>query len=110
VDWKLNSKICTFTLDNCSANDNAVTHLENKLWEKTILAGRNMHMRCAAHIFNIMVQDGMSVIQRALKSIRELMRHIASSASRLQLCNTIANLTCRGLKLDYPTRWNSIDI
>jgi len=83
VHWKLDKKIFTLTLDNCSANDNAVSLLENKLWERTNFRGRFMHMRCTAHILNILVQDGMSIIQPTVKKIRELMRTIDSSPTKL---------------------------
>lgn len=68
-------------------------------------------MRCAAHILNLMVQDGMKIIQPGLHRIRELMRNIASSGSRLQMFNDILkdlNLPSkRGMTLDCPARWNS---
>ncbi|KAJ4816636.1 Zinc finger BED domain-containing protein DAYSLEEPER [Rhynchospora pubera] len=111
IDWKLDRRIFTLTLDNCSANDNAITHLERKLWEKTDFRGKHMHMRCTAHILNILVQDGMVVIQSAVRKIRELMRHITSYPSRLQSFNYIAEelkfKPRKGLILDCPTRWNS---
>jgi hypothetical protein len=70
-----------------------------------------MHMRCATHILNLMVQDGTSTIQPVVNSIRELMRNIISSGSRFQMLNRILselNLQPkRELTLNCPTRWNS---
>lgn len=67
-------------------------------------------MRCTAHILNILVQEGMSVIQPAVKRIRELMRYIASSATRLQMFNSIATelklKPRKGLILDCPVELN----
>jgi ribosomal protein S27E len=107
-DWKLDGIFFTITLDNCSVNDSAVMELEKRLLGKTIFDGKHMHMRCAAHILNLMVQDGTSTIQPAVKSIRELMRNIVSSGSRLQTLNrSLSELNLqpkRGLTLDYPTR------
>ena len=34
-----------------------------------------------AHILNILVQDGMSVVGHAIELIRDLVRHVNSSAS-----------------------------
>jgi hypothetical protein len=111
VEWKLDNKIFTLTLDNCSVNDSAIKFLENRLWNRTILGVKHMHMRCAAHILNLMVQDGMKVIQPALSRIRDLIRHIASSGLKLQMFNSILkdlNMDSkRGLTLDCSTRWNS---
>jgi Domain of unknown function (DUF4413) len=68
-------------------------------------------MRCAAHILNLMVQDGMKVIQPAFNRIRDLIRHIASSGPKLQMFNFILkdlNMDSkRGLTQDCPIRWNS---
>ncbi|KAJ1693060.1 hypothetical protein LUZ63_009758 [Rhynchospora breviuscula] len=111
TDWKLDGKIFAITLDNSSANDNAVKYLEIKLSNRMPFGASHMHMRCSAHILNLIVQEGMKIIPSALKNIRELMRHIASSGSRLQVLNTILsemNLSPKkGLTLDCPTRWNS---
>jgi hypothetical protein len=83
VEWKLDSKIFTLTLDNYSVNDSAIKILENRFWNRTTLGVKHMHMRCAAHILNLMVQDDMKVIQPALSRIRDLIRHIASSGLKL---------------------------
>jgi hypothetical protein len=108
VNWKLDRKIFTLNLDNCSVNDNPVSLLENKLWERTNFLGKFMHMRCTVHILNILVQDCMSVIQATVKKIREFMRSIDSSPTKLQMFNAVAmelRLKPRkGLILDCPTR------
>ncbi|KAJ1694106.1 hypothetical protein LUZ63_010804 [Rhynchospora breviuscula] len=110
-DWKFDDKIFAITLNNSSVNDNVVGLLKKKLGNKMLFSGSHMHMRCSAHILNIIVQDGMSIIETTLKNIRELLRHIASSGSRLQVLNIIMDELKlprkRGLTLDCPTRWNS---
>ncbi|XP_078167150.1 zinc finger BED domain-containing protein RICESLEEPER 2-like [Carex rostrata] len=87
TEWKLDGEIFTITLDNCAVNDVAVGLLEKHFWEKTIFKGKYMHMRCAAHILNIMVQCGMKIISPSLILIRDLIRNIALSGSKLQLFN-----------------------
>ncbi|KAJ3698798.1 hypothetical protein LUZ61_002503 [Rhynchospora tenuis] len=110
-DWKLDDKIFAITLDNSSVNDNAVRHLLNKLGNKMLFDGSHMHVRCSAHILNLIVQNGIDAINTAVWSIRELLKNIASSGSRLQVLNTILDELKlphkRGLALDCPTRWNS---
>jgi len=76
-----------------------------------LLDGVHLHIRCCAHILNILVQDGMKVIHVAISKIRELLKHIDSSPSRIQAFNAIAVMnglpSKRGIPLDIPTRWNS---
>jgi hypothetical protein len=83
VNWKLDRKVFTLTLDNCSTNDNAVSLQRINFGRELIFFGKFMLMRCTAHILNILVQDGMSVIQATVKKIRELMRSIDSSPTKL---------------------------
>ncbi|KAJ4821657.1 Zinc finger BED domain-containing protein DAYSLEEPER [Rhynchospora pubera] len=110
-DWKLDDKIFAITLDNASVNDNAVGHLKKKLGDKMLFGGSHMHIRCSAHILNLIVHNGMGIIETTLENIRELLRHISSSGARLQVLNTILDELKlprkRGLTLDCPTRWNS---
>ncbi|KAG2583416.1 hypothetical protein PVAP13_6KG302100 [Panicum virgatum] len=76
-----------------------------------MLGGEHLHVRCCAYILYILVQDGMRIIHSAIQKIHELLKHIDSSPSRLQVFNAIANgkgLASRfGIYLYIPTRWNS---
>jgi hypothetical protein len=108
VEWKLDSKKFTLTLDNYSVNDSAIKFVENRLWNRTTLGVKHMHMRCAAHILNLMVHNGMKVIQPTLTRIRDLICHIGLSGPKLQILNSILKDldmdSKRGLTLDCPTR------
>jgi len=70
--------------------------------------GDDLHVRCTAHILNSVVQDGMETIRSAVEPVRDVIKHITSSSSRLQFFNTIPpqfNLNPkRGFKLDVSTR------
>jgi hypothetical protein len=73
--------------------------------------GAHLHVRCCAHILNILVQDGMKTIYEGIKKNRELLKHIDSSPSRIQAFNKIAmvnslSIKC-GIALDIPNLWNS---
>ena len=64
VEWKIEDKVITITLDNASNNDVAITNLTSKL-----LARRNahfdplyFHVRCASHIVNLVVNDGLQLV------------------------------------------------
>ena len=76
-----------------------------------MLEGVHLHVRCCAHILNILVQDGMKIIHEGIRRIRELLKHIDSSPSRIQAFNQIATVnglpSKHGIALDIPNRWNS---
>ena len=51
------------TLDNCSTNDAVINIILDKLLRSTlVMRGSMLHMRCATHVLNLIVQDGLDVI------------------------------------------------
>jgi hypothetical protein len=101
----------TLTLDNASNNTTTCEELVTNHEDQLLFEGEHLHVRCSAHILNILVQDGMSVIHTTINKLRELLKHIDSSPSRLKVFNSLANgmgLSSKsGIYLDIPTRWNS---
>ena len=63
-DWDIEDKVSTITLDNASSNDSAVRTLRDHFAEKGNLYfnSKIFHVRCCAHVLNLMVQDGLSEI------------------------------------------------
>ena len=43
-----------------------------------------MHVRCVAHILNLIVQDGLKDISISVKKVREVVRYIRNSPMRLR--------------------------
>ncbi|XP_038984879.1 zinc finger BED domain-containing protein RICESLEEPER 1-like [Phoenix dactylifera] len=111
VEWELDCKICAITLDNCSTNDAVMRKLRDHFCYSMLFSEEYSHIRCCAHILNIMVQDEMKIIHEAIECIREIARYVSASPSRMQAFNEIVQhmrLPARkGLTLDVPTRWNS---
>uniref|UniRef100_A0A8I6YW14 Transposase n=1 Tax=Hordeum vulgare subsp. vulgare TaxID=112509 RepID=A0A8I6YW14_HORVV len=111
TEWGIRGKLFTLTLDNASNNTNACDELIKYHKHELLLEGQHLHVRCCAHILNILVQDGMKIIHGAIDKIRELLKYIDSSSSRLQEFNTIAIgmglPSKKGISVDTPTRWNS---
>jgi len=71
-DWGLERKISTLTLDNCSTNDVMIEHILGKLPRRhLILGGSLIHMRCCAHILNLIEKNGLSMISSAIEKVRE---------------------------------------
>ncbi|KAG8377345.1 hypothetical protein BUALT_Bualt08G0023500 [Buddleja alternifolia] len=83
-NWGIEGKIHTVSVDNASANDSAIENLNVfiRSKKKLLCDGSLFHVRCCAHILNLVAQDGLSEIK---------------------------NLNLRERKLidDCKTRWNS---
>uniref|UniRef100_A0A8I7BJ22 Transposase n=1 Tax=Hordeum vulgare subsp. vulgare TaxID=112509 RepID=A0A8I7BJ22_HORVV len=111
TEWGISGKLFTLTLDNASNNINACDELIKYHKHELLLEGQHLHVRCCAHILNISVYDGMKIIHGAIDKIRELLKYIDSSSSRLQEFNAIAIgmglPSKKGISVDTPTRWNS---
>ena len=63
-EWGIEKKIFSITLDNASNNDNCQDFKKKKLNEGSLLLsdGIFFHVRCGAHILNLIVQEGFKVI------------------------------------------------
>ena len=71
MSWHLETKLSTITMDNCNTNDGMITIILEKLANHCCLNGRILHMRCCAHILNLTVKDGLSIIENAIDNIRD---------------------------------------
>lgn len=58
VDWGL-EKAFSITVDNPSADDGAVSYMRRAMNDArtSIAEGQYIHMRCAAHVINLIVLD-----------------------------------------------------
>ncbi|KAJ0814661.1 putative ribonuclease H-like superfamily, hAT-like transposase, RNase-H [Helianthus annuus] len=105
--------VLTVTVDNASSNDIAIQHLQKVFnhWECSVLKGEFLHMRCAAHILNLVVKDGLTTLSLPIKKIRALVKYVRSSPARLQkflVCVEEEKIESKSLVcLDVGTRWNS---
>ncbi|XP_050104701.1 zinc finger BED domain-containing protein RICESLEEPER 2-like [Malus sylvestris] len=114
LEWGID-KVMTITVDNASANKVALDQLMTKTnrWENSqaILGDRYLHVRCIAHITNIIVSHRMKRLNNGLLAIRNCARFVRSFPQRLELFRQAVNkvkLTCKAtVCLDCPTRWNS---
>ncbi|KAL4315694.1 hypothetical protein AHAS_Ahas15G0210700 [Arachis hypogaea] len=82
-------------------------------WKSSVLNGEYLHMRCCAHILNLIVKDGLKDIDDSIAKIRDAVKYVRSSNSRLTrftACNAQENIPHMSLVfLDVETRWNLIN-
>ncbi|WCJ29532.1 hypothetical protein M5689_011160 [Euphorbia peplus] len=112
MDWNLDTKLSTLTLDNCSTNDSMVSMILSKLpRDKLMLHGTYLHMRCCAHILNLVVKDGLEVIGEAIEKIHDSVSFWSATPKRVEKFEaTLRQLKIpfsKKLVLDCKTRWNS---
>jgi hypothetical protein len=70
LEWGISS-IFTVTVDNASANDTAIEYLKRRSRDKVgaILDNEFMHMRCCAHILNLIVTDGLKEVSDSIVKV-----------------------------------------
>lgn len=84
LQWGVD-RIFTITVDNASFNNGAINYIKDlsKAWEGTILQHEFIHMRCCAHIVNLIVKSGLEVTNESIEKIRIAVRFVRSSPARL---------------------------
>lgn len=112
LEWGI-ERVFTITVDNASSNNVSVQYVMNTVneWGGAILGGQHMHLRCSAHILNLIVQDGLNDYSASISKIRDVVRYVRGSSSRMQKlkeCADQAKITTKKIIcLDVATRWNS---
>ena len=111
-EWGLR-RVFSLTVDNASSNDGAIAYLKKKMKNRKglVMNGEMMHVRCCAHILNLVVNEGLKDIHSSISAIRNAVRYVRSSPARLSKFKdaiTQEHITHKALVcLDVPTRWNS---
>uniref|UniRef100_A0A803NEX3 Zinc finger BED domain-containing protein RICESLEEPER 2-like n=1 Tax=Chenopodium quinoa TaxID=63459 RepID=A0A803NEX3_CHEQI len=110
--WGIDDKLFTFTVDNASSNDVACAHL-SRMVRRTgcINDGKNLHIRCIAHIINLIVWDGIREHGVCIDRVRNAVKFVKNSPARLLRFKDLvqkSNIDSKSsLSFDVPTRWNS---
>ncbi|KAF3619557.1 hypothetical protein FXO38_32863 [Capsicum annuum] len=111
-DWGTDKNF-TITVDNASSNDVTVKELA-KIFTKrgtNFMNGEHLHVKCMAHIINLIVQDGLKVIGVSIKKVRKAVKYIRQSPARCkrfqECCEDVDLNSKKSLCLDVSTRWNS---
>ena len=80
------------------------------LSKRLICGGKLFHVRCCAHILNIMVQHGLKLVKPIIKNVHDSVEYLNGSEARMKkFCDLVQqfNLKERKLILECKTRWNS---
>ncbi|CAL2224502.1 unnamed protein product [Prunus armeniaca] len=117
LDACLNSwgikNVFSITVDNASANDGAVKYMAKrfKSLNTLMLDNKYLHMRCACHILNLVVKDRLKELSSSIAGIRNCVKYIYSSPSRLDKFRDFTILESMkmmtNIPLDVATRWNA---
>nr|GEW21889.1 zinc finger BED domain-containing protein RICESLEEPER 2 [Tanacetum cinerariifolium] len=107
-EWGIKN-VMTITVDNITLNDKALRYLIEHL-PSMYDNGKHFHIRCMAHIINLVVKDGLKVHEKAVETIGLAVKYIKNSSQRIEKFKTSIKNTCdsnRFLIAECPTRWNS---
>ncbi|KAL0533704.1 hypothetical protein IC582_027745 [Cucumis melo] len=109
-DWGI-ERVMTLTVDNASSNDTAVAYLLKRFNKGLLFGGEFLHVRCCAHILNLIVTDAFKEHNDCIDRIRYAVRFIRSSPARFlkfKKCIELEKIACKSyVCLDVPRRWNS---
>ncbi|KAF1870898.1 hypothetical protein Lal_00030209 [Lupinus albus] len=108
MDWNIDTKISTITLDNCSSNDAMIPKIKDKLRLGNLLRdGSLLHMRCCAHILNLIVKDGLEVVKDGIEKIRDSVAYWNATPKRNEKFEeTAKQFTSRRILSPHRSRLN----
>jgi hypothetical protein len=85
LDWNLDKKLSTITLDNCRVSDGIIESIVEKLDnDQLLLGGSVFHMRCCTNILNLIVKDGSDIIAPSLEKVRDNCVFWSSTPKRMK--------------------------
>ncbi|GKB33460.1 zinc finger BED domain-containing protein RICESLEEPER 2-like protein [Tanacetum coccineum] len=110
-EWGI-TRVFTVTVDNASSNDGAIRRLRTLLkGPNAILQCKYMHLRCCAHIINLVVRDGLEEQNASICKIQNAVKYLRLSSGRQENFKKgveFEKVDCKRKPcLDVDTRWNS---
>ena len=110
-DWGIERRIFSITLNNASLSDNMQNISKEHLYlsNSLLLNGEFFHIRCCAHILNLIIQDCLKVASGTLHKIRQKVHFVRALESMMkqfsQCVEQIGGIdTSIGLRSDCMTR------
>ncbi|CAD5327165.1 unnamed protein product [Arabidopsis thaliana] len=85
ADWGIEKIFCV-TVDNATANSNALMRFESSFSSLSndafVMKGEFFHMRCADHIITLIVGDGLADLDNSINAIRNVVSYVRSGTNR----------------------------
>ena len=115
-EFGLENSLLSVTLDNAGNNGTFISFLRVLLQDTIACGGQLLQCRCAAHIINLVVKDGIACIAKDLRKLRVLVKSLRNPQrvekfeKRVEeiLVPTNTNYATKARPtLDVATRWNS---
>ena len=107
VNYDLHKRIIVITLDNATTNNGAIELMRPHL---SGFHEKLFHIRCACHIINLIVKDGLNLVQESVQKIRQCIVYLSNSSQRV----ASFKILCRAYEMrprkfgpDEQHRWNS---
>lgn len=108
TEFGLIDKVFSITLDNASANTNAMNILTPQF--SGYVGSLFLHQRCACHIINLIVKSGLKRLKPYLEDFRTAVSFLNSSNQRIASYKSYCiamGVRPRKFGLDMDVRWNS---
>jgi hypothetical protein len=108
-EYNLGTKTLALTTDNASTMVLCGRLLMDEL-DNTFNNLSFSHYRCAAHVLNLAVQEGLQLIGEAVEKVRSLVTYLRSSLpmlNSLQILCEMKRINYLAPELDCKTRWNT---
>ncbi|KAL0373941.1 UNVERIFIED_CONTAM: putative AC transposase [Sesamum radiatum] len=110
LEWNLDKKLFSVVVDNATNNDVMIRKVKDWILYDLLVARDVdlLHVRCSAHILNLIVQDGLNEIRGLIDKIRETVRYLNKSpaaSQKFEMALNQCNLTDkRKVAMDVPNR------
>ncbi|XP_066341330.1 zinc finger BED domain-containing protein RICESLEEPER 2-like [Miscanthus floridulus] len=109
AEYGILNKVFSITLDNASANKNAMDKLKPILKEY-LGSDLFLHQRCACHIINLIVKEALAAVNPLIEDFRTAISFMNSSNQRIVAYKSYyiaSGVRPRKFGLDMDVRWNS---
>jgi hypothetical protein len=104
-EWEIEKRVVSITSDTASNGAAAIAQLSRDLKKSTGVD--ILHVRCVAHIINLVVQAGLEEISSVLAELRVMATILKNSPKQWEILQSFALVKLKKMKLDSPTRWGS---
>ncbi|CAN1181091.1 Putative AC transposase [Linum perenne] len=95
VDWNVDAKASTITLNNCNTDDKMMDIIKMKLVPSYLIKdGDLLHIGCPSHILNLIVKDGMDVLKGGIKKIIDSVIYWTTTPKKLEFFQEAAKQLC----------------